>query len=86
MVELAQACSHPAIIFLLRMSCFAAWILWKNHNGHILIVCSFRRLELEGIDYLGRPDRVSGVMRACDEEEIDDEYEIHSRDFTEAFV
>ena len=30
--------------------------------------------------------KVSSVMSACDEEEIDDEYEIHSRDFTEAFV
>lgn len=30
--------------------------------------------------------KVSSVMNACDEEEIDDEYEIHSRDFTEAFV
>lgn len=30
--------------------------------------------------------KVSFVMNACDEEEIDDEYEIHSRDYTEAFV
>ena len=57
MVELAQACSHPAIIFLLRMSCSAALILWKNHNGHRLTLSSFRSPQEGGL-------HVSGVMSA----------------------
>ena len=44
--------------------------------------CGFSNIVI-GLGGLGR---VSGVMKACDEEEIDDEYEIHSCDFTEAFV
>ena len=31
-VELAQACSRPATIFHLRMSCYATWIFRKNHS------------------------------------------------------
>lgn len=55
-VELVQACSFPSTIFHIRMSCYAALILGKNHSRDNLIVC-----RISGCEDIDLPLQVSGV-------------------------